>query len=194
MKTNPEIARYSRFQRTGVKNIRQYADSVRDDYLSIRKHLPAVCTDILDIGCGMAGIGIMLTRHYHGECNLHLLDKDGVSDNLRYGYHEEASHYNSLAVTREFLILNQVNPVNIFTYDVSKNEFPAIKAQIILSLISCGFHYPVCTYLEQIREMSSGIVVLDIRKGTDQMKQLADSFRHVETIADYRKYERVLMK
>jgi hypothetical protein len=205
LKTNFEIAKFTRFQRTGIKNIRGYEQSIRADYESIKAYLPEHCACIVDIGCGMAGIDILLFKHYQKRCDLCLVDKDGISENLYYGFQNEAAHYNSLAVTREFLILNQVNPVNIFTYDVNKNEFPTIRAQLVLSLISCGFHYPVSTYLDRIkalccppgysaRPLLAGTVILDIRKGTDQLAILKDSFTSVIKIADFAKFERMAMR
>ena len=180
MKINHEIDKYIKFQRTGVKNISEYGKSIHADFESIKNYLPSTCSNVLDIGCGMAGIDILLYKHF--KCNVHLVDKDGISESLHYGYQQEAAHYNLLQLTTDFLTLNGVSSGKIFTYDVNKKEFPSHKCQVIISLISCGFHYPVSTYLDQIKKLQAGIVILDIRKGTDQFQLLKDSFKTVKTI------------
>lgn len=193
---NDEIIKYSKLQRTGIKDMADYEESLSRDYESVVKFLPMHCLDILDIGAGMGGMDILLYKHYNKKVKLHLVDKDGVSENLHYDYKDEASFYNQLKIARELLSMNGVDPMDIITYDVNKGKFPARPEQgfqIIISLISCGFHYPVTTYMERMKCLSSGIIVLDVRKGTGQIDTLRDNFKTVDIIKEYRKYERVLI-
>ena len=69
-----------------------------------------------------------------------------------------------------------------------------VKFDIIISLLSCGFHYPVETYLDKIKAAKSGIVILDIRKNSGGLELLKNNFSSVEVIADYEKCERVLIR
>jgi len=201
MKISPDVAKYIQLQRTWSKKITDpeklaalYENTVGQDYTSIHQFLPVDCSDVLDIGCGVGGIDILLFNHYNKSCNIHLLDKDGEGTELYYGYRKEASHYNSLDISKSFLVSNEVGKEKIFTYDANQNQYPDCKCQVILSLISCGFHYPASTYLEKIKNIKDGIIILDIRKHTDQVHLLKDNFSEVEVIIDSKKYERVLIK
>lgn len=196
----PESRKYILLQRTWAAKYKDttsldsaYEQTIVRDYQSIREYLPANCSDVLDIGSGIGGIDALISAHYGHTCNLRLLDKDGDSD-LYYGYRKNASHYNSLSIARAFLVSNNVPVPLIFTYDANSTQFPLAKCQVIISLISCGFHYPVSTYLKMIKKLQAGIVILDIRRHSNQMQLLADNFRKIKIIAECKKYERVLLQ
>ena len=42
----------------------EYSEDMRNEYLKIKEHLPADCSSILDIGCGIASIDVFLNKHY----------------------------------------------------------------------------------------------------------------------------------
>ncbi len=103
--------------------------------------------------------------------------------------------YNSLAVAKEFLIANAVPPHKIIASNVDAGGFPKGNAfDVILSLISWGFHYPVEVYLDDAYDALSdaGVLIIDIRKNTGGKQILSEKFSSVETIATSKKYERVL--
>ena len=64
---------------------------------------------------------------------------------------------------------------------------------LVISLISWGFHYPVAVYADQVREIlrPGGRVILDVRKGTDGREQLEARFPRVLQISETRKKERL---
>ncbi len=70
------------------------------------------------------------------------------------------------------------------------------SVHLVLSLLSWGFHYPVHIYLDQVYQLPSpdGIVILDVRKGTDGVPKLRQRFSDLLVILDTDKYQPVLVK
>ena len=200
MKTNAEIEHFISLQRTGYGDApiaRCYLKDILKDYESIEEYLPEVSKNCLDIGCGIGGIDLMLYRHYAGKTNLYLLDYSKTSEEIYYGFRDRGAIYNSLDLTGKFLQMNGVDENNIAICDVNKSNQEylfSLKFDVIISLLSCGFHYPVSAYLDFIKKCSSGIVILDIRKGAGQREILEANFSLVKTIADWRKCERLLIQ
>lgn len=131
----------------GIKN--EYNNDMWSEYISIKDHLPEYAESILDIGCGIGGIDIYLYKHYKNSANIYLIDKSAIDDNLHYGFKDHGSFYNSLMLTRSFLSKNNVPEERIFVQEANAGntiEFNQ-KFDLIISLISWGFHYPVTTYL-----------------------------------------------
>jgi SAM-dependent methyltransferase len=177
---------------------RLYTKDIHQEYDSIKQFLPERAGKILDIGCGIAGIDLLLYRHYHAcQSELSLLDKDLLSEKIYYGYKSSGAFYNSLSIAQTFLTANAVPSSKILIYDPDADGFPRRERfDLIISLISWGFHYPVETYLEEVHGSlaDDGVLILDLRKGTDGRRSLAARFASVETIVDAEKYERVLVR
>lgn len=185
--------RLSRIFRSRIA--RRYSNDLQNDYEDIQKVIPAHSQNILDIGCGIAGIDAYIFR---GAADpkpaMWLLDKDGVSD-LYYGFESDASFYNSLEKAREFLIANGVPDQNIRTVNILTESFPeTVEFDVVISLISWGFHYPVSTYLEQVHKALSptGVLIIDVRKETDGEDELRAMFGAVNCIKDYDKHKRLV--
>jgi len=92
-----------------------------------------------------------------------------------------------------------------FRYTISDTSIVAFRndslvplrrgtVDLVVSLISWGFHYPVPVYLDQVRALlrPGGRVILDVRKETDGRAQLEARFPGVTTISETRKKERVV--
>lgn len=69
------------------------------------------------------------------------------------------------------------------------------KFDLVISLASCGFHYPVATYGKFFSKQISkgGAVVLDIRKGSGGIRDMK-SFGAVDVLAKHPKYSTVLAR
>lgn len=191
-----EMEQYILLQRTGYGSadiIKCYEKDITKDYDSIKNHLPKSCGLVLDIGCGLAGIDLMIYWHYNGKTELHLLDYSKLDKSIHYGYQKNGSIYNNLDLSAQFLKINGVEKRHIGIHNADIG-FPVKKYDIIISLLSCGFHYPVETYLAKIKQCKAGIVILDIRKHSGQVEVLRKNFDSMEVIAEYSKCERVLIK
>jgi 16S rRNA G1207 methylase RsmC len=164
------------------------------EYLDIKSYLPLKTKNILDIGCGIGGIDIFLSKHYNSpETTFYCLDKT-QSDNIYYGFKEKAAFYNSLDVAREFLSLNGIK--NICTLSANDNNTIETneKFDLILSLISWGFHYPVETYLFQAYThlQVDGHMIIDIRKNTNGLDKIKTVFSNIKVISETDKKIRIL--
>lgn len=122
-----------------------------------------------------------------------------IEENNRFhhGFQGEGAGYNDLTVTRKFIEENLarklnyhlINPLTSDHLQKHKNRY-----QLIISLISCGFHYPAETYLEFFRDNlnDDGRIILDLRLGEDHSAFL-DVF-DIELIEMGEKYQRVLCR
>jgi hypothetical protein len=178
-----------REQRTHYTDLStQYGEELQRTYESFRAYLPFQMNHVLDIGSGMAGIDVLLGRHAP-RATLHLLDKQGVSPTINAGFNASAdqfAHYNDFDSAIELLRENGIRNT-IRTYDMNRVEYPQRPYDVVISLLSWGFHYPISTYdVDCI-----GTMIVDCRKGTDSEDQLSD-YGKVTVVHEGRKFRRVL--
>lgn len=130
-----------------------YGQSVVKDFEMIEPHLPAKVASILDIGCGLAGIDVLLKQKYP-DAKLSLLDSDGKHSNS--GFTGGAGGNRQAA--EELLAANGVKPDAWL--DIGTKEL--LEADLVISLLSWGFHYPLSTYKVK------GLCVADLRRGHEK--------------------------
>jgi SAM-dependent methyltransferase len=182
---------------------RLFNEDMAKEYETIKNYLPSHINSVLDIGCGVAGIDVLIYSHYkerHKNINLFLLDKTELNDKVYYGLEKQAAYYNSLDVAKSLLIENGVEANAIHLQEVTDNAriFPGEKFGLIISLISWGFHYPVETYLDQAYDLlePNGVLIIDIRKrsGEEQLIEIKNKFKNVEIIyeAPKQKHRRIV--
>lgn len=175
---NSSVRLKSLFYRKKIKA--EYNKTMAQEYEILKKHLPAEAEAILDIGCGIAGIDVLLSRHYRNSADICLLDKSSLNKGVYYGFKEKASFYNSLELSKTVLELNGIKPQKIFTREASDSGEIKFKQSfdLILSLLSWGFHYPVDTYLDAAYEKlkPGGKLIMDIRAGEGGEKKLEQKF------------------
>lgn len=155
-------APWIRLQRTNFRNHgdaqakHAYATDVLADFAQLEPHLPERVESILDIGCGLAGIDVLLKRRYP-DAKLYLLDGDG--DETRSGWNPDGDlgAFNSRAATEELLKVNGIVPDGWYNIGSSKH----LKADLVISLASWGYHYPLSTY------RVSGLCIADLRKSAE---------------------------
>lgn len=162
------------------------------DYNMIKDFLPKNVANILDIGCGIGLIDLALYRHYN-NVNLHLLDKTNVIDentSIR-GFNKKYVFYNSMDATKKTLQDNGVDSKNIYIYEVDNNVELIYKQRydLIVSLLSCGWHYSIETYIDLLKNNlnDDGVLILDIRHDTGQLeyaKEHFELFKHIVNNAE----------
>ncbi|MBL7131192.1 MAG: hypothetical protein ISS45_07310 [Candidatus Omnitrophica bacterium] len=170
---------------------------LEQEYESIRNYLPTKCNSILDIGCGVAGIDVFLSKHYFPKnIDFYLLDKTKVEKRIYYMFEEKGAFYNSLRTAQKLLLENGIKKENINLIEATDNSdiMIASKIDFAISLISWGFHYPVTTYLNRVWELlnDKGCIIIDIRKGTNGKKEIEDKFSEIKIVLDSKKYLRIL--
>ncbi|MBD3238593.1 MAG: hypothetical protein GF332_03070 [Candidatus Moranbacteria bacterium] len=111
---------------------------MQEEYEQIKAFLPKNNQAILEIGCGMAGIDLMLFHHYKRQGKLlkiYLLDKTRLDRKIYYNYKPKTAFYNSLRLAKKFLIANQVPAKMIFTQEVKASKILfETKFDLIISL------------------------------------------------------------
>ena len=170
-----------------------YQDNLESEFKMLEEHLPAGDFNIMDIGCGMAGIDLMIYRHR--KCNMLLIDKNEVTDGIYYGMSEKPCSYSNLVLMLDFLKSNGVNPEHMCISNADNPPYccPLIKFDVIISLIACGFHFSVTKYLKFILSSlkPDGVLILDIRDNTGQEIALREFFNNETVIRKYDKYKRL---
>lgn len=175
----------------------QYMDDMTHEYNVIKGALPKNCQSVLDIGCGIAGINILVNRHCKNpDMKFYLLDKSEIEDSVFYLFNSKGAFYNSLELACDTLASNGISKKNIVPIVANEKNEIAIdgKIDLIISLISWGFHYPVSTYLDRAHEILSdnGRLIIDVRKDTDGLDLLKAKFAHIDVIEETETRNRVV--
>lgn len=162
--TPPAAERHVKRHRNCFKHGGTHQSAVEEDYTILLPHLPAKVDVILDVGCGMAGIDVLLSRHYPDALFL-LLDGDGADP--RDGWEKNRPEpFSSRAAAEELLIANGVDRGRWRWIAVNTKE--ALRADLVISLASWGYHYPIKTYdvtgyciadLRRSEEPARGVVI-----------------------------------
>lgn len=168
---------------------------VKKDFNLIKNYLPNKCDSILDIGCGLGLSNIPIYKKY--KCKVNLLDKTEMKDkserndfsysnNKGHGFNKEYYFYNSMDASKKTLEDNGIKTNDIILYEVGNHhDLFDMKFDIISSLLSCGWHYPIETYLDLMKKTlsPSGIIIIDIRHSNmEQLNLMKDNFDIVENI------------
>jgi SAM-dependent methyltransferase len=186
----------SRLRRRSLR--RRFDADMRTEYDRMRSWLPERPKAILDVGCGVGGIDIMLFDHYRRDPALHfyLLDRTQTDANVSYGFRPRADFYNSLELTRHMLVSNGLPAASLTMVEARDDngiDLPE-RIDLVISLISWGFHYPVATYLERSHELlkPGGELILDVRKDTGGLQEIESTFGNAQVIFEAAKWQRVL--
>ncbi|MEZ5912841.1 MAG: class I SAM-dependent methyltransferase [Paracoccaceae bacterium] len=118
---------------------------------------------IADIGCGYAIFDLFFWRDFPGRVVLIDLEQ---SEDRHFGYRETGAAYSSLSVARAFLKANGVKAGQITAINPERKDPASIRpVDLAVSFLSCGFHYPIETYLEFFRTavVPDGAVIVDFR-------------------------------
>ena len=117
------------------------------EYETIKNFLPSNASNILDIGCGLAILDIFLAQNYE-KPNFFLIDKNKVDLKIKYGFSKNYESYNNLNETKKILLANNILNEQIFLKNAEENIDISEKIDLVLSLKSMAFHYPLENYLE----------------------------------------------
>lgn len=145
--------------------IRRTAALVLDEYQELR---PIIETDppkaMTDIGCGYAFFDLFIAKDF--GCAVNLIDIETNGDR-HFGFESTGAGYSNLNTAVDMMIKNGVPAAKINTCNPTKQDIGEITDQdLVVSFISCGFHYPWTTYETFFRNAMSpnGRIILDIRK------------------------------
>lgn len=148
----------------GLRRCKDYADRMALEYdlMLVREWLPGKVERVLDIGCGLAGIDVFISRN-HGVKGLFLLDGDGTGPRA-VGYTDECKPWHNAKVAAKFV---KYHVPDLFVVPLPPDPNQSIEVDFIISLLSWGHHYPVDVYLKlaQAALQSGSRLILDLREG-----------------------------
>ncbi len=159
---------------------RRYAELIYDYFLGMEPHFPDLVDSIIEVGCGLAAIEVFIKRKFP-DAHLTLLDGDTVTREGGGGYSDNPDVYNSRAHTEMLLAANGVTVDRWL--DIGTKEL--LKADLILSMASLGYHYPFSTYA------IDGFVICDLRRANEGKKIAAIQAAGGKSIFTGPKYERM---
>ncbi|MEJ6403103.1 class I SAM-dependent methyltransferase [Yoonia sp. 2307UL14-13] len=137
---------------------------------------------VADIGCGYGFIDLFISRDLGAD--LLLIDIE-ESPNRDFGFRDEGAGYSDLQKAVTFLTANGVAADKITAINPNKDDLMATApVDLAISLLSCGFHYPLATYDTYFAEnlKPGGMVVVDIRnRGADGQ---ADAIGRIGTVSE----------
>lgn len=174
-----------------------YRSDLQATFDEIRPFLPPLCWGLLDIGSGLGGIDILLSRHYETIGKppfVNLLD--GEADPPKMNLHRET--FNDMRVARDFLGANGIRGDRFGYFTPQALELPK-PYDLVVSFGSWCFHYPPDTYLPLLMAggglHSDSVVIADVRNEVlEYDRQLGRYLECVGIIRRARKFTRCAFK
>lgn len=161
---------------------KDYEVDMKNEFINMIQFLPDNCEFVIDIGCGIGGINIFLNGYYQNP-KFFLIDRNEKPDKIIYGFGQNTSFYNSHDALKDMMKVNDIKNYIIIDPD-NKNEIDN-KIDLIISLLACGFHFHINTYLKFIlnRLNKDGVFICDIRKTkSEQINILKKCFSDISEI------------
>jgi SAM-dependent methyltransferase len=153
--------------RLGAAVARRAAGVIHAEYRTIAPLLRELSpTRIADIGCGYAFFDLFAARDL--KCDLVLIDLES-NEHRHFGFKSEGAAYSSLARAKELLEANGVQAKKITTLNPRNTAPESIRpVDLVVSFLSCGFHYPVDMYLPFLDKalVPGGAAIFDLREAT----------------------------
>lgn len=137
---------------------RAYVESIERLFTHIRPFLPEKATSIVDIGGGLSGISVLLSRHYRGR--VHFLIVDGTDEEPVVVRHSRP--FSNAAVAKRFLKANGVTKVEFMEPATAQMlSWNDREFDLAVSFASYCFHYPPTEYLALAS--SAKVKIFDVR-------------------------------
>lgn len=194
---NWAVGMESKFGKDRVKSL--YAAEMKNEFQTLVDALPKQCSALLDIGCGIAGVDAFLYQHYSQKNDVgpqvYLLDKSEIEDKVYYQFNDRTAFYNSLDLAQATLTGSGVPADSVhpkFATDDNQIDIDQ-PLDLILSLRSWGYHYPVETYLDKAydRLANGGVLILDLSRGNTGFDVLKAKFGNARIIQTGESHDRV---
>ena len=138
------------------------------EFETFKNYIPNSAENIMDIGCGLGIINIYLNEFFEKKPVFFLLDKNRVDRKIKYGFSSNYESYNDLNETKNILLNNNIDTNRINLFDVEKQFLITKKMDLVISLKSMGYHYPINTYIELLRNCCTKDTVFIFDIGDNQ--------------------------
>lgn len=167
----------------------EISKQVNSWFLDIKPALPLPNTGesfkIVDIGCGLGMYHVFLRQYFRNSSEHFLFDqsryeigKPGYEQHSHHGgFHDvdKMPFYTSELCAREIAFANGFDSSNWHWVNASASNLNKLeKADIVMSLLSWGFHYPIDVYATAVWRLLklNGLLILTIRKNKGQKNRL----------------------
>ncbi len=159
----------------------------------VNNHLTQPPRNILDIGCGFAFESRLFYKKYQSK--IWLIDGDVQSQKnkkvreIKFGAVDTMGFYNKLEDIEQVLIQDNIADYQLI--DVNNLTIPETeKFDLICSYFSCGFHYPISSYIDIIKKHSheNTTLIFDIRtknledNPVEIVKILEEGEKHIKAV------------
>ena len=165
-------------------------DEAEKEFAQIAEYLgPRKIDRMVDIGCGHALIDLFFSRRF--DCHIHLVDIETTASH-HHDFRAAGSGYASLQAAQTFLTKNGVSAASIQTTNLQKKPLVDENCDIVMSLLSCGFHYPAETYAFFLKASlkPGGIFLFDMWPSSGQEAFLAQ-FERYDVVNNGPKHQRI---
>lgn len=183
--------------RLGSELARRAAAVIHAEYKAMKPTLARLPLGrVADIGCGYGFLDLFIARDFGSE--LLLIDLE-QNEHRHFGYKGEGAAYSALGVARRMLEANGVPAGAIRCLNPRAEDVcDAGPVDLALSILSCGFHYPVTSYLPFFRKniAQGGHILLDLREGSAaaQLGELAPLGQVEQLDSPQAKLQRILLR
>jgi SAM-dependent methyltransferase len=183
-----------------IKSNHEFQHEFIDSYMktnlkffhAIWPHIPERCHKVLDIGCGIGLLDLLIYRNTSGgKPDLYLFDKSvdltalSSTSIAPTGFNDRYVFTASLDQSARFLKLNGVADQHIHLCEVGAWRIAdGAPFDLVFSRKSWGFHYPLSEYLDEVVSSVSqhGAVITDVRANQEGEGMLQASFRQVDVL------------
>ena len=158
----------------------------KDEFKSIEKFIPKNANNILDIGCGLGIINVFLNEFYLKKPNFTLIDKDYVEKTIFYGFNKQGEGYNNLKITENFLLTNNLEQKQLEILNANSNFRLNKKYDLVISLFSMGYHYPIDIYLDKLKKCTTKntIIIFDLALEYNSLEKIKKNFETIKIIKE----------
>ena len=170
------------FQKNNLESLTE--DLFKRELNTFEKYLPATIENIIDIGCGLGILHIYINRMYQNKPSFYLLDKNTIDSKIKYGFSKNYESYNVLNETKNILLNNGVMREQIHLKNVDEEFTIFNKIDLVISLKSMGYHYPIENYIGLLQKICNyeTIFVFDVAGEKYDIDTLKLKFKEVQII------------
>ena len=151
---------------------------------TFKNFLPNSVNTIMDIGWGLGIINIYLNKVFEKKPIFFLLDKNRIDRKIKYGFSLNYESYNDLNETKNILLENEIDSACVHLFDVERKFQINKKIDLVISLKSMGYHYPINSYIELFRNCctKNTVFIYDIGENQYDENYLKSIFDDVKII------------
>ena len=154
------------------------------EFNQIINFLPKDVNYILDIGSGLGIIDIYLNNHFNNIPKFTLIDKTRLEKKVSYGFDNRGQFYNNFNLTLDFLKDSEIDRERIDLVDAYSKETVNKNFDLVISLLSMGYHYPINQYLDILARHTNKntIFIFDIANEYNNFDLISKMFVSVSIV------------